>query len=490
MKRWLAVVLTLILLTGTSALALDPLPFQGSFPIVEEPITLTCFNWAFTYTRGEFKDQLFWKELEALTGIHIEFETYFSDVDEKLALKLATLDLPDFFYKINQSSINVFKYASDEVFAPISPYLAEHAPHFSYQLQNLPALEATVTMPDGNIYGFPYLVTAAPATTVPMFVNQGWLEQLGYEAMPNTLEDLKALLMAVRDADLNDNGDPSDEIPLISNSVNHVVNMFLGSFGLATRGTTAPKIDMDPDGKLRFYPVQEEFRDLLRYVRDLYANKLIYQEIFDVTTPIVTALGEQDLLFMGIFNIRDYVGETHKNDFGGIYEPFAGPTGEQFYSIRTNPISLQNTFISTTNPYPAETVAMVDYFYSDEGVRMYFMGFEDITYSQDAEGRVVYSDLVTNNPDGLGKEEVLGMYVPWAGGRNPSMAEDRYFGYNMYPPLEQSITASLHLPERIAGQVHHRQSEPGHGLGRLCGHASADRSDGADGNLSARPGRL
>ncbi|HML49290.1 MAG TPA: hypothetical protein PKE04_21330, partial [Clostridia bacterium] len=250
-------------------------------------------------------------------------------------------------------------------------------------------------------------------------------------------------------------------IPLISNSVNHLLNMFLGSFGLATRGTTAPKIDIDPDGKLRFYPVTEEFRAMLRYLRDLYANKLIYQEIFDVTTPIVTALGEQNLLFMSIFNIRDYIGQTNKDAFGGIFEPFIGPTGEQAYNIRSNPISLQNTFISTTNAYPAETVAMIDYLYSDEGVRMYFMGFEDITYTYDAEGRVVYSDLVTNNPEGLGKEEVLGMYVPWAGGRNPSMAEDRYLGYNMSPPLEQSITASLlqYAPKEVWGTFNYSEAD-------------------------------
>lgn len=456
----LCLILTLTVISST-AFAVDPLPFQGEFPIVEEPITLTCFNWAYSYTRGEFKDQKIWQDLEEKTGIHIEFETYFSDVQEKLALKLATNDLPDFFYKVSLSNTNVYKYARDAVFTSISPYLETNAPHFLYQIENTPGMRETITMADGEIYGFPYLVTASPATTLPMFVNAEWLEQLGVDQVPNTLDGLKELLIRVRDEDINGNGDADDEIPLISTSFNSIVQMFLGSFGLGTRGTTAPNIDIDENGELRYYPAADEYKDLLLYLRELYQERLIYQEIFNSDIPIVTALGEQDLLFMGIFNIRDYIGETHKGEFDGIYEPFIGPTGESMYAIHSNPISQQNTFISTTNQYPAETIELIDYFYSNEGVREYFMGFEGETYEYDESGSCVYTDFVKNNPDGLGIEEVLGSYVPWAGGSNPSIAEDTYFGNNMYPALEQQITRSLleYTPDEAWGLFNYDEAD-------------------------------
>jgi putative aldouronate transport system substrate-binding protein len=174
-------------------------------------------------------------------------------------------------------------------------------------------------MNDGNIYGFAYLVTASPAQTIPIFVNEKWLEQLD-ETVPETTDELKKLLIKVRDADLNGNG-KADEIPLISNGFSGIVHMFRGSFGIGTRGNT--NIDIGPDDKLRYIPITDEYKQLLMYLNDLYKEKLIYQEIFDADLPAVTAVGEQNQVFMGVFNIRDYLGETYKNDFGGVYKPFS-----------------------------------------------------------------------------------------------------------------------------------------------------------------------
>ena len=454
MKRILSVLLvTLLALPGVAALAaVDPTPNLGKLPISDVPITITCFNWAHSYTRGEYQDLMIWAELEKLTNIHIEFETHFTDWEEKLALKLATNDLPDLFYKTNQNNANVFKYAQDEVFAPITPYLADWAPNFSYQMDNMPNLRPAITMPDGEIYGFPYLITASAYMSLPMFVNHVWLEKLGLDALPNTLDGLKEVLIRVRDEDLNGNG-VKDEIPLLFPAE---AAFMYGTFGLATRGTSAPYIDIGPDGELRFYLAADGYREMLTYLNDLYADGLIYQEIFSIQDdilPSVTALGEQNLLFfLPGFAIRDYVGTTYMNDFGGVLEPFIGPSGMQGYSMSINPVAAQNTFISTTNPYPAETVAMIDYFYSDEGVRMYFMGFEGITYEWTEDGRCIYNDYVSNNPDGLNREEVLGGYVSWAGGANPSMAEDKYFG-NMFPPVETAISRALmaYTPKEVWG---------------------------------------
>jgi hypothetical protein len=113
----------------------------------------------------------------------------------------------------------------------------------------------------------------------------------------------------------------ADEIPLISNGFSGIVHMFRGSFGIGTRGNT--NIDIGPDDKLRYIPITDEYKQLLMYLNDLYKEKLIYQEIFDADLPAVTAVGEQNQVFMGVFNIRDYLGETYKNDFGGVYKPFS-----------------------------------------------------------------------------------------------------------------------------------------------------------------------
>ncbi len=447
MKKFFALLLVLAMLCTAAYAAVDPCPNTTVFPLVEEPITLTCLNWAYSYTRGEFGEQMFWKELEKMTNIHIEFETYYSDIDEKFSLALAASQLPDFFYKINTSKTNVWKYAQDEVFVPISDYL-DVMPSLSYQLDNMAGLRKAIAQSDGKIYGLPYIVSCDAACTMPIFVNGTWLEKLGYAEMPSDLEGLKKILVEARDSDMNGNGQ-ADEIPLAATDVSVIYNVFKGSFGLGTRGTTVSWIDADENGDLRFYAAADGWRDELAFLHEFYDEKLLYQEIFTSDIPIITALGEEDRLFLVPCNIPDYFGETHKAEYIGVEKPFAGVS--DLYAIASAPCGgNQNTFVSTDNKYPAETLAMLDWFYSDEGVRTYFMGFEDITWVRDEEGNVVYSDFVLHNPDGLNTEEVLGSYVPWAGGRNPSMAENLYFG-NMYNGVARKTAEALakYGPEEV-----------------------------------------
>lgn len=455
MKKLFALVLALVLLTSGAFTALaekqatvPPVANSTQFPLVDEPTTITCLNWAYSYTRGDFEDQVFWSKLEEMTGIHIDFTTHYTDIEEKFALALTEVDLPDLFYKINLSKNDVWEYAQDDVFLPISDYL-DYMPNFSYQLENMAGLKEALTMPDGKIYGFPYLITCGAALTLPIYVNGTWMEKLGIEEMPTTTDELKQLLIKVRDTDINGNGE-ADEIPLIATSLGGITAMLRGAWGIANRGSTAPGIDLDAEGNLRFYKAADEYREMLKYINELYTEGLLYSEIFTSDIPVLTAMGEQDRLFLAPCNIVDYFGETHKDEYVGVYTPFAGPDGTQMYTQASNPVGGMNTFISTDNPNPAATCAMIDWFYSDEGVRTYFMGWEGETYEYDENGNCVFTDFVTNNPEGLNTEEVLGSYVPWAGGRNPSMAEDKYFG-NMYNLMSRDVAASLmkYGPEEI-----------------------------------------
>ena len=419
------------------------------FPIVEEPITLKCFATYGAYNKGDFNELPIWKEYEKKTNIKVEFEAYpMGDHTEKFSLKMATNDLPDFFMKVSLSNSDITKYAQEGSLVPITPYLEDYAPNYFKQVENDSNLKATVTNSDGNIYGFAYLVTSGPAQTRPIFINEKWLGKLG-EKVPSTTDELKQLLIKVRDADLNGNG-KADEIPLISNNVNLVDHMFRGSFGVGSRGYT--NIDIDPEGNLRYIPTSDEYKQLLVYLNELYTEKLIYQEIFDGDLAALAALGEQNQVFMATMNLRSYLGETYKENFGGIYEPFEGPNGDKVNSLRQNTVSGQNTFITADNPYPEATVRWIDYFYSEEGIRLYFMGIEGETYEFDSEGIPRYTDLVAKNPEGLTSEEVLGKYLAWGGGSNPSIAEDTCFG-NIYPELEKEITQSLlqYAPDEVWG---------------------------------------
>lgn len=455
--RIFGVLLALLLLSANVVSAEQASVATGNtFPIVEEPITLECFVGKGAYTTGEFNDLPIWKEYEALTNIHVNFEGYqIGSFDEKMSLKMAANDLPDFFMKTTMKPADITKYSQDGNLAPITPYLEDYAPNYLAQMDEVPNLRGIVTMGDGDIYGFAYIVSASPASARPIFYNEKWLDQLGYDEFPTDLTGLKELLLLARDSDYNGNG-RADEIPLISNTITNINHTFRGAFGIGTRGYN--NLDMGPNGELRQVQVTDEYKNMLMFLNELYTEGLLYQQIFDGNNiPAVTAAGEQNQVFMAICNATSYLGETYKGDYAGVYEPFTGYEGQKLNSMTMNTVSGQNTFITTANEHPEATVRWIDYFYSDPGVELYFMGLEGVTYEIDADGIPRYTEAMTNSPDGLGLEEVLGKFVPWGGGANPSRAEDRCFGANMYPDLERGITEGLlaYAPDEVWGEFNY-----------------------------------
>ena len=113
--------------------------------------------------------------------------------------------------------------------------LIAKAPNFQKILANQPGLEDALKNEDGHIYGIPqYRGTGADRGTMSTnrvtYINQKWLDELGME-MPKTTEELKVVLRAFKDNDLNGNG-IQDEIPLSTYVDNEYFDDWFGAFGL------------------------------------------------------------------------------------------------------------------------------------------------------------------------------------------------------------------------------------------------------------------
>lgn len=442
MKKTLALILTLCLLMAVPAYAIeDPIPNQTAFPLTQEPITLQVFNWAHNYTRGEFGTQKIWERMEKLTNVHLEFETYRSDIEQHLNVRMADEVLPDVIYKVGLDNATVLKLAKDGVIVPITDYLKEYAPHYWYQIENEPALKNFVTMEDGEIYGFTYIVSAPTSVATGINVRKQWLTELGYEDVPTDLQELKELLIKFRDSDLNGNGE-KDEVGLISRNYTNLLWYFYGAFGIGTRGKTAAVIDLDENGALRYIPTSDNYRELLKYFSELYQEGLIYSEIFSMTDPILAGVGESNRVLM-ILNGKQYLGSTYFDEYQPTTATPVAADGTGTYAFISSPVNKQCTFITADNKHIKETLQYFDYFYSKEGVEEYFMGVEGETFYRDENGNPHYTDFVVNNPDGLTYEEALGTYTVWSGGKNPTMAEGMCFGSNIMTAPEREVWKAL-----------------------------------------------
>ncbi len=415
-------------------------------PIVNKPLTLKFLAAAGPFNKGDFSQVEIWKAYEQLTGIHVDWEAVPSEnVNEKKNIILASGNYPDAFFKISFTSDELTKYGEQGILRPINNLIENYAPNFKKVLDENPDVKKGITMLDGNIYSLPYLVTATPSRFgMKMFVNRKWLDKLGLQP-PTTTDELYTVLKAFKQSDPNGN-QKADEIPLSSaQQILGILFPLKGAWGLGTRGGNHPLVDVDEaTGKLRFIPADPKYKEVLQYISKLYTEKLIDEEIFTITMAKLAAKGAQNQIGFSFSTSNTYVGQEHQDDFVGLPGALKGPNGDQLFAMFTSSLASPATFeMTASNKNPEATMRWIEYFYGDEGIKLYFMGIEGKTYVTGADGKVKYSDEVLKNPNGLTREEVLGKYVVWSGGNNPSIAGDKYFGDHAIPEITRDAGNKL-----------------------------------------------
>src|SRR5699024_2027593 len=105
-----------------------------------------------------------------------------------------------------------------------------------------------------------------------------------------------------------------------------------------------------------------------------------------------------------------------------------GPNGDKIFTKLGSPLANMGGFVVTSdNKYQEATVRWMDYFYGEEGAKLFFMGVEGVTYEVNADGDPEYLDEIENNPEGLTFSEALAKYMTWSGGGYPGIVMEDYF---------------------------------------------------------------
>ncbi|HHX12745.1 MAG TPA: extracellular solute-binding protein [Clostridiales bacterium] len=428
---------------------------ETGFPIVKEPITLTAMVLVSPSQPADWNEILAWQKYEEMTGIHIEWEAYTSaEILEKRNLALVSGEMPDLFFRTKLPDSDVSKYGVDGAFLELSSFIDQYAPNYKALTEKYDDVASGIPMADGNIYALPNL-TESPSieVTKKMFMNQKWLTATGNE-FPITTEEFYNVLVDFRDKDPNGNG-IADEIPLTADSLDDIILTLRGSFGLGNRGTGNGNWDVDPQsGELRFFPASNEYKEMLTYLNRLYSEKLLDQEIFtnDDGTAVLSK-NEQGLV--GSFAFANVAGRASSNaeDFAGLKEALLGPNGDKIFSSARGHIGSRGAFlISNTCKYPEAAMRWVDYFYSEEGSKLLFLGVEGESYGQKEDGSYDFlPEIVNNIPAGSSFDQVVSKYVPYAGGALPTIIyEDFFKGGETQPiPKEASQNMAPYLPKDL-----------------------------------------
>ncbi len=268
-----------------------PISAPGEYPIVEDTYNLDVFIIQNSDV-SDIETNDVTTAMEEFTNVHLDMTVATSEAyTEKLNLLLNSGDYPSVIMSASFSNADLVKYGTQEqIFIPLNDLIETHCVTIKERWEEHPSWKTDMTSPDGNIYGIPAADSATvghSAVSYKMWINTGWLDNLGLE-VPQTTEDFKEVLTAFKNYDPNGNG-VADEIPLTGASGTWAADPYL--FLLNCFGYYNENLLMLKDGVFTGVADQDYIKEGLAYMNELYTEGLLDPAAFTQTEQQMSAVG-------------------------------------------------------------------------------------------------------------------------------------------------------------------------------------------------------
>lgn len=409
---------------------------KGTLPVVEgERPTYTCVVGVGVFIEDmNTNTQSLWYEEQ--TNVHIEYEQINeNDTTEKVGLKFASGDLPDFFMNVGSSISSMEgKYGVEEgMIIPLDEYIDEYMVYMHEALETFPigSLD-TIRQYDGKIYGLPIMSDCFHCVNAAkIWINTTWLDALDLE-MPTTTDEFYAVLKAFKEKDPNGNG-AADEIPFAGSITGWnatpdkaIMNAFLYYDLSIADGDIQSNGGwfIDDEGKIDTALNKEACREGWRYINKLYTEGLIYEASFTQQNEALVQIGENPegiilgaapggwgAQFSQVPSKATKTEDQHYENYMTV-PALKGPEGVQ-YAITYTQDPYTALWITDVCENPEVICRWADYMYSTEGTLTFRHGAEGTNWRWAEDGEVGIN----------GKPAIWTELIPW----NDSEPQNEYW---------------------------------------------------------------
>ncbi|MFC0210994.1 extracellular solute-binding protein [Paenibacillus chartarius] len=373
-----------------------------------------------------YNEMAAYKEIEKKTGTKVEFQHPPAGQEkDQFNIMMASGNLPDVIEYNFGTTVGLSAAQSPDALIKgkqilrLNELIDRHAPNLSKVLKEHPEFRKMITTDEGNIYVMPFLLGDEQLSVVygPVF-RKDWLDKLNLK-VPTTIPEWETVLTAFRDKDPNGNGKP-DEIPFFMSltadfDVNHLL---VGAWGITT--------DFYNDkGKIKYGPIQPEFKEFLATLARWYKNGLIDKDYATITD---SKLKDNKIINNQVGAYSGFAGAGL-----GRYLTLVQPTNPSFSLVGapyptvkeggpkplgqyTMPFTGYGAAISAKAKNPEQIIKWLDYKYGQEGHMLINFGIEGESYKME-NGYPKYTDLIMNNPDKLPISQAMAKYFQsgWSG---------------------------------------------------------------------------
>lgn len=352
---------------------------------------------------------------EELTGVHINWrEESYTDPKQKMNLMFSTGDTEDIVWDAWKHASGGPKKLLDEgLIVSLNPYIEKYAPNLKKLLQETPGLLEQISTDDGRIFMFP-TIRLDPITRANsgFAIRKDWLDRAGLP-VPETIDEWYTMLKTFQDMDMNGNG-LKDEcfVSMGFEKTSQSMDNFAVAYGLVAGTDLYVK-----DGQVKYGAYEPEFKDFVAEMAKWYSEGLLDPEF-----------STQDSKQFDSKMINDMGGAYYGSLSGNMGKFITARSDDSEYDLVPAPMPKapdgkvhtgisgygqmvpHGASICSTNENIVETVKWLDWHYSEEGTALYNWGIEGQSYEV-VDGKNQFTDLITNNPDGLSKDEADARYA-------------------------------------------------------------------------------
>lgn len=351
--------------------------------------------------------------VESLTNVHMNItQCNMLTAVESFSLMVAggdTTDLIGSFETYYTSGIE--NAIEEEIIINLLDYM-DDAPIYQQMLESDQALRDRWYTASGMLGTFNTLMMDYAWDNAGTTIRGDWLEELALET-PVTYDDMHDVLMAIKSA-----YDPKYCLNIGSG----LGDWFQSGFGLGAcvDNKTQELFYLDGDTVVSSF-TSERFRDYLTMLNQWFNDGLISRdyvtvgdmEFFEADFTANVANGEVAVMFGpgGLF--EQFEEASSDENFELVALPTMRRTEDSMlcYKAEKSLAGNSNMAISTTCENIPLAMAWCDFWYTEEGSNVSIFGVENESFTKDDSGKVAYTELLTNNPDGYELRAVKDAYT-------------------------------------------------------------------------------
>lgn len=369
----------------------------------------------------------YFKKLQEVTGTQIEFmHPPAGQKKEQFKLLIASRkNLPDVIANdwLAEYPGGPEKAVKDGIIVDLNQYM-DLMPNYKAFLESDPDIKKQSVTDEGTLYGF-HGINMEPVRTCAcgLIIRQDWLDDLGL-ATPETIDEWEVVLRRFKE----EKGAAAPFTIQLSDFFKY--NTFNAAYGVTN------EFYLDDSGQVQFGPIQASYKEYLTTMNRWYQEGLIDPDFASVDKKIINANmlnGKSGVAFgfvgSGMGTWLNAATEEHYA-LSGCANPVLNKGEEGKFSPESKGKVLITAAITTSAGNIEEIIKCFDYLYTEEGRLLKNFGIEGMTYTM-ADGKPVYTDLITKNPDGLAISDAMAKYIqpnyPGAGQANLPEYIDQYY---------------------------------------------------------------